>query len=150
MIVIAIIGILAAALFPSMSQYIARANNRALIEEMQRIGMAANMFHMDFGRYSGDTQPSNCNFFIPWAGSSIPEFITRGYYPLIKYQTEPQKINPEYCFDWQNWDASRPWWASIEVYQVTATGFVSKPKVYCLYNWRVESNSVVCTNVGTE
>jgi prepilin-type N-terminal cleavage/methylation domain-containing protein len=55
MIVIAIIGILAAALFPSMSNYIARANNRALIEEMRKIGMGANMFHMDFGRYSGDT-----------------------------------------------------------------------------------------------
>jgi prepilin-type N-terminal cleavage/methylation domain-containing protein len=54
MIVIAIIGILAAALFPSMSNYIARAKNRALVEEMRKIGMAANMFHMDFGRYPYD------------------------------------------------------------------------------------------------
>ena len=60
MIVIAIIGILAAALFPSMSNYIDRAGNRAIIEEIRKASIAANLDFNDFGVYAPDIMPSSC------------------------------------------------------------------------------------------
>jgi Tfp pilus assembly protein PilE len=59
MIVIAITGILAAALFPSMTQYLKRSRDAARIADIQSIQTALSAHHIDQERYPLNTS-SGC------------------------------------------------------------------------------------------
>jgi type IV pilus assembly protein PilA len=59
MIVIAIIGILAAALFPAMSGYISRSRDTARISHIGQLVTASSTYFQDTGSYSGVQLPGS-------------------------------------------------------------------------------------------
>jgi general secretion pathway protein G len=72
MIVIAIIGILAAALFPQLTGYLARSRDTQRISDIKKISNALNMYFIDLSKYpisnmdnSMDIEPNQA-----WSNSS--------------------------------------------------------------------------------
>jgi hypothetical protein len=159
MIVIAIIGILASALYPTISNYFKRAKEAGLFQEIRIMGIAANTDFIDFESYAWDSGPSWCQFatgalaYAQWTWSStLPRFVQRGLYPLGKWLSVPKGVDPWYCFDWQNWDQalSYTWWASIDVYNIKQSDptHVIVEKRYCLTMLQNSGTGNICANIG--
>ena len=60
MIVIAIIGILAAALFPSLTSYLASARDSGRVSNLRSIKVAAASYFTNNGSFSGLVTSTNC------------------------------------------------------------------------------------------
>jgi prepilin-type N-terminal cleavage/methylation domain-containing protein len=74
MIVIAIIGILAAALFPSLSGYLARSKDTARLSQASKIVAGNEMFRVDRSRYAVPQSDPNCaGWDTPVDGIFVPE-----------------------------------------------------------------------------
>ncbi len=84
MIVIAIIGILAAALFPSMTGYLKRSRDAARTSHLKDITTALGAFYSDTERYPVRAATGSC--------ISEPTFLLTNYFPK-GFPSDPQSTS---------------------------------------------------------
>jgi type II secretion system protein G len=132
MIVIAIIGILAAALFPSMTSYLARGRDTARIADIKKIQWALDMYFIDMGKYpSSDGHGfTNVEPNASWVNSSHSgswKYLhnqIRTYLPKIPVDPD----NTQWPWNVQRYGTSGPlWWSKYFVYSYFSTA----PDTYC-------------------
>ena len=80
MIVIAIIGILAAALFPSLTAYLARGRDTSRVSGIKEITTAVSAYTID----NGGTVPNGNG-----TGTCVPRTLLAGTYLKSKWPTDP-------------------------------------------------------------